>query len=101
MAAAISSAKVRPSAWRNGTFSMPATGVTRSKIMLRAASMPKRLPPKAKQSSESWAISLVGRFGQRLQRLDLGGAELELGDLAERIECRIGQEIGGRLGVTE
>src|SRR5205807_6046796 len=101
MGAAISSASVRPSAWRSATFSMPATGVTRSKIMARAASMPKRLPPKAKQSSESCAIALFGRFGERLQRLDLGGAELELGDLAERIEGGIRQEIGGRLGIAE
>src|SRR5260221_2858065 len=101
MGAAISWARVRPSARRNGTCSMPATGITRSKIMARAASMPNRLPPKAKQSSESCAISLFGRFGQHLQRLDLGGAELELGDLAERIERRIGQEVSRRLGIAE
>src|SRR5215467_13637507 len=101
MGAAMSSASVRPSACRRGTLSMPATGVTRSKIMRRAASMPKRLPPKAKQSSESCAISLFGRFGESLQRLDLGGAELELGNLAERIESGIGQEVGRRLGVAE
>src|SRR5262249_13773198 len=101
MGAAISSASVRPSACRSGTRSMPATGVTRSKIIRRAASMLSRLPPKAKQSSESCAISLFGRFGERLQRLDLGGTELELGDLAERIEGGIGQEIGRRLGITE
>src|SRR6266404_4195048 len=101
MGAAMSSASVRPSAWRSGTRSMPATGVTRSKIIRRAASIFSRLPPKAKQSSESCAISLFGRFGHSLQRLDLGGAELELGDLAERIERRIGQEVGRRLGIAE
>src|SRR5262249_33483352 len=101
MGAAMASARVRPSAWRNGTRSMPATGVTRSKIMRRAASMPRRLPPKAKQSSESCAISLFGCFGERLQRLDLGSAEFELGDLAERIEGGIGQQVGRRLGVAE
>src|SRR5437867_3777250 len=139
-------ASVRPRACRSGVRSMPATGVTRSKIMARAASMPKRLPPKAKQSSESCAISLhhltarsgpqgrvskgrsahlvrrpsfetprgtrllrmgkvcvhsLRRFGERLQRLDLGGAELELGDLAERIEGGIGQYVGRRLGIAE
>src|SRR5215471_5577596 len=97
----MSSANVRPSAWRSGTRSTPATGVTRSKIIRRAASMPSRLPPKAKQSSESWAISLFGRFGQSLQRFDLGGAELEFGNLAERIEGGIGEQVGRRLGVAE
>src|SRR5437764_5066184 len=101
MGAAMSSASVRPSACRSGTRSMPATGVTRSKIIRRAASMASRLPPKAKQSSESWAISLFGRFGHGPERLDLGGAALEFGDLAERIECRIGQEVGRRLGIAE
>jgi hypothetical protein len=33
----------------------------------------------------------------RIDRLDLGGAELELGDFAERIELRIGQKIRRRL----
>src|SRR5258707_9719112 len=34
-------------------------------------------------------------------RRDFGGAELELGDLAERIERRVGQQVGGGLDVAE
>ena len=34
-------------------------------------------------------------------RLDPGGAELELGDLAERVQRRVGQEVRRRLGVAE
>src|SRR5262249_39112261 len=101
----MSCASVRPSARRSGTRSMPSTGWTRSKIISRAASMPKRLPPKAKKWSESGALrvpgSAAGRFGDGPHRLDLGGAELELRDLAERIERRIGQDVGRRLGIAE
>src|SRR5581483_9462485 len=34
-------------------------------------------------------------------RLDLGGAELELGDLAHRVELWVGQQVCGRLGKAE
>src|SRR5712671_2402460 len=33
--------------------------------------------------------------------LDLGGAEFVFGDLAERIELRVGQDVGGGFGVAE
>ena len=42
---------------------------------------------------------LRGRAG--LGGLDLGGAEFEFGDLAERVELRVGQDVGGGFGVAE
>ena len=44
-------------------------------------------------------VLLRGLF--RPHRLDLGGAELELGDLADGVELRVGQQIGGGLGEAE
>src|SRR6188508_1386411 len=37
----------------------------------------------------------------RIDRLDLGGAELELGDFAERIELRVRQQVRRRLDIGE
>ena len=34
-------------------------------------------------------------------RLDLGGAELEFGDFADRVELRVGQDVGSGLGIAE
>ena len=33
--------------------------------------------------------------------LDLGGAEFEFGDFAEGVELRVGQDVGGGLGIAE
>src|SRR5215469_11188653 len=44
---------------------------------------------------------LLRRRCLRRGRLYLGGAELELRDLAEGVELRVGQEIGRRLGEAE
>src|SRR5215472_17731834 len=47
------------------------------------------------------AAALLGRLADRVDPLDPGGAELELGNLAERIELRIGEQVGGRLHIGE
>src|SRR5205814_6610679 len=46
-------------------------------------------------------LLLFRRLSDRLRALHLGGAVFELGNLPERVELRIGQEIRGRLDVGE
>src|SRR5215471_1901374 len=46
------------------------------------------------------AVSLVRRRTHR-DRLYLGGAEFVLGNLAERVELRVGQHVGGGFGIAE
>src|ERR1700730_18732455 len=45
-------------------------------------------------------VDLLWCSGHR-DRLDLGGAEFVFGDLADRVELRVGQHIGGGFGVAE
>src|SRR6202007_476704 len=52
-------------------------------------------------ASEMWSYDGVELLGRRGGRLDLGGAELVLRDLAEWVELRVGQHVGGGFGVAE
>ncbi len=52
--------------------------------------------------TEQEAIALLRRDPRRrIDRLDLGGAELELRNLAERIKLRIGQQVRRRFHISE
>src|SRR5690349_25070345 len=97
------SAKARPDASRPKTSGSPSMTLGTSR---RAPTT--RLGSARYQQSRSQAVivvlggsGLLRRLLHGSERLDLGGAILELRDLADRIELRVGQQIGRRFGVAE
>src|SRR5919108_3496556 len=55
----------------------------------------------SRASRSSPRTDLICRHGASSGRLDLGCAEFVFRDLAERVELRVGQDIGRRLGIAE
>src|SRR3546814_6667636 len=62
-----------------------------------------RTPPSSTRTDTLFPYTTLfrSRSYRCVDRLHLGGAELELGDLAEGVELRVGEGVGRRFGEAE